>query len=302
MNGCRIVWLALAALALAGCDDGGGGGGAGGGGGGGTADMGPPPGVPFEGAIAPLPAGTMIEPADHFPLVEGGVWRYRREEADPLNPGPVEQGGEASVQSVTPTDDGKLEVVRRIVSIIDLPQDGMPRKVRQVMDETFVVTPADRLVGPRVEYKALRIEEREVESQAFVRLLERTYLPPYVFIEDAWKVGLIQTNIQVSDIRLIQALTLPGDEEPRETEGLVEVRVDVEPVGEGRGSIIPMEGRYRENIRQIKVFDDFSAMLQRSYYVEPGVGLVKWVFAASNNVPFTLTETNLEAPAVEEGQ
>ena len=301
MNGCRwLLGLALALVAF-GCDDGGGGGGAGGEGGGG-ADMGAPPGVPYEGAIAPLPGGTEIEPADHFPLVEGGVWRYRREEPDPLNPGPVEQGGEATVQSVTTLDDGKQEVVRRIVSIIELAGDDGPRKVRQVIDETFVVTAPDRLVGPRVEYKALRIEEREVETQAFVRLLERTYLPPYVFIEDAWKVGLIQTNIQVSDIRLIQSLTLPGDEEPRETEGLVEVRVDVEPVGEGRGSIVPMEGRYRENIRQIKVFDDFSAMLQRNYWVEPGVGLVKWVFAASNNVPFTLTETNLEAPAVEEGQ
>lgn len=287
----RLIFLAF--LALSACDDGGSSGG-GGDGGGGTADMGPPSNVPFTGDIAPLPEGSAIEPADHFPLLVGGVWRYRREDPNPLDPGPVEQGGEATIQSVTELDDGKLEVVRRTITIIDLFINNETRKVRQVLDETFVVTPPNRLVGPRVEYKGLHIDERVVDTQAFVRVLDRSYLPPYIFIEDAWKVGLVQTNIQVADIRLVQSVQLAGEEEPKETQGLVTIRVDVEPVGERQGAILPMEGRYREGIRQIKVFDDFGSMLQRSYWVEPGVGVVKWQFAASNNIPFTLTETNVE--------
>ena len=288
-----ISWMILALLVA--CDDGGGGGaGDGGAGGGAGTDAGAK--VPFEGDIPALPAGTEIEPADHFPLVEGGVWRYRREANDPLaTPGPVEQGGEATIQSVTEVD-GKLEVVRRTVTIIDVFMDGASQKVRQTIDETFVVTPPDRLVGPRVEYKALKIEERVVETQAFVRVLERTYLPPYVFIEDAWKVGLVQTNIQVNDIRLTQTLLQAGEEEPTETGGLVTIKVDVDPVGEGNGSILAMEGKYREGIRKISVFDDFSSTLQRNYWVEPGLGVVKWQFAGTNNIPFTLTESNLEVP------
>lgn len=297
----RLISLMILALLTA-CDDGGeaagDGGGAGGGGGDGPADAGAK--VPYEGDIDPLPEGTEIEDADHFPLVEGGIWRYRREAADPLAPpGPVEQGGEATIESVTELDDGTLEVVRRTVTIIDVFMDGENQKVRQVLDETFIVTPPVRLVGPRIEYKALKIEERVVETQAFVRVLERTYLPPYVFIEDAWKVGLVQTNIQVNDIRLNQSLLQAGDEEPEETGGLVTVKVQVDPVGEGNGAILPMEGRYREGLRKISVFDDFSSTLQRNYWVEPSLGVVKWQFAATNNIPFTLTESNLEAPVTE---
>ncbi len=289
----RLILLMILAL-LAGCDDGGGStaddGGAGGG-----AGMDAGTNVPFEGDIPPLPAGTEIEDADHFPLVEGGVWRYRREANDPLaTPGPVEQGGEATISSVTEIDGGQLEVVRRTVTIIDVFMDGASQKGRQTIDETFVVTPPERLVGPKVEYKALKIEERVVDTQAFVRVLERTYLPPYVFIEDAWKVGLVQTNIQVNDIRLTQTVLQAGEEEPTETSGLVTIKVDVDPVGEGNGEILAMEGKYREGIRKISVFDDFSSTLQRNYWVEPGLGVVKWQFAASNNIPFTLTESNLE--------
>lgn len=296
-------WALMSALALGawGCDDGGegGAGGAGEGGMGGMA-MGGAGGedegrrVPYEGALPDLPANTVIELADHFPLVEGGVWRYRRKPEDPFDPGPVEQGGETTIESVMELEDGKQEITRRTVTIIDLEVDGETKRVRQVIDETFVRTPEFMLVGPRIDFKRLHIEERVVEDQAFVRVLDREYLPPYVLIEDTWKVGLVQTNIQANDIRLIQTLTLAGDEEPRETEGLVSVRVDVDPVGEGNGAIEPIEGDYREDLREIMVYDDFQGAIQRRYWVQPGVGQVKWQFSSTNNIQFTLTETNVE--------
>lgn len=302
-----IKWALMGALALGtwGCDDGGDGGGDAGdgaGGMGGGMAMGGAGGgegrlVPYEGALPALPANTVIELADHFPLVEGGVWRYRRKPEDPFNPGEVEQGGETTIESVMELEDGKQEIVRRTVTIIDLEVDGEMKRVRQVIDETFVRTPEFMLVGPKIEYKRLHIEERVVEDQAFVRVLDREYLPPYIFIEDTWKVGLVQTNIQVNDIRLIQSLTLAGDEEPRETEGLVTVRVDVDPVGEGNGAIEPIEGAYREDLREIMVYDDFQGAIQRRYWVQPGVGQVKWQFSSTNNIQFTLTETNVEEEA-----
>lgn len=307
-----LKWALMGALALgaSACDDGGEGGegGAPGEGGMGGMAMGGAGGdgegrrVPYEGDLPALPANTAIELADHFPLVEGGVWRYRRRAEDPFNPGPVEQGGETSIQSVMALEDGKQEIVRRTVTIIDLDIDGEMKRVRQVIDETFVRTPEFMLVGPKIEYKRLRIEERVVEDQAFVRVLDREYLPPYIFIEDTWKVGLVQTNIQTSDIRLIQSLTLAGDEEPRETEGLVTVRVDVDPVGEGNGAVEPIEGAYREDLREIMVYDDFQSVIQRRYWVQPGVGQVKWQFASTNNIQFTLTETNLEEEEPQEEQ
>lgn len=297
----RWVWICALFIGALGCDDGGGSGGGdagpmGEGGAGGGDD---PRRVPYEGDMPALPANTVIELADHFPLVEGGVWRYRRKADDPFDPGPVEQGGETTIESVLELDDGKQEIVRRTVTIIDLEVEGESKRVRQVIDETFVRTPEFMLVGPKIEYKRLRIEERVVEDQAFVRVLDREYLPPYIFIEDAWKVGLVQTNIQVNDIRLIQNLQRAGEEEPTETQGLVTVRVDVDPVGEGRGAIEPLEGQYREDIREIMVYDDFQGAIQRRYWVQPGVGQIKWQFSATNNIQFTLTETNLETQAPE---
>lgn len=298
----RWVWICALFIGAFGCDDGGGGGDGGDGGpmGEGGAGGEEPRRVPYEGDLPALPDNTVIELADHFPLVEGGVWRYRRKADDPFNPGPVEQGGETSIESVLELEDGKLEIMRRTVTIIDLEVDGETKRVRQVIDETFVRTPEFMLVGPKVEYKRLRIEERVVEDQAFVRVLDREYLPPYVFIEDAWKVGLVQTNFQVNDIRLIQNLQRAGEEEPTETQGLVTVRVDVDPVGEGNGAIEPLEGQYREDLREIMVYDDFQGAIQRRYWVQPGVGQVKWQFAATNNIQFTMTETNLEEQAPDE--
>lgn len=299
----KWAWILTLMLGAWGCDDGGGGGGdagmdgEGGAGEGGMGGGDDPRRVPYEGDMPALPANTVIELADHFPLVEGGVWRYRKRAEDPFNPGEVEQGGESTIESVLELEDSKQEIVRRTVTIIDLEVDGEMKRVRQVIDETFVRTPAFQQVGPRIEYKMLRIEERVVEDQAFVRVLEREYLPPYIFIEDAWKVGLIQTNIQVNDIRLIQTLQRAGEEEPTETQGLVTVRVDVDPVGEGNGAIEPLEGQYREDLREIMVYDDFQGAIQRRYWVQPGVGQVKWQFAATNNIQFTLTETNVEDDA-----
>lgn len=301
----RWGWIGVLLLALCACDDGGSGGDADGGAmgeGGAGGEDGEPRRVPYEGELPALPANTVVELADHFPLVEGAVWRYRRKPDDPLDPGPVEQGGEISIESVMETDDGKQEIVRRTVTIIDLEVDGEMKRVRQVIDETFVRTPEFMLVGPRIEYKRLHIEERVVEDQAFVRVLDREYLPPYVFIEDAWKVGLIQTNTQVNDIRLIQSLQRAGEEEPTETQGLVTIRVDVDPVGEGNGGIELIEGQYREDLREIMVYDDFQGAIQRRYWVQPGVGQVKWQFATSNNIQFTLTETNLEEGAPADGE
>ncbi len=303
-----IAWCVLAA-ALIGCDGGGGGGagdadgGAGGsggsggevegGGGGGEVDM---RDVPYEGMVPELPEGATVDARDFFPMPDGAVWRYRRRPADPTMPGPVEQGGEAAVVA-TPGEDefGEpvSEVVRSTVTIIDLEVEGEEVKVRQVIDETYLITPPSGQVGPKVRFKGMTVTEREVESGRFVRELDRTYFPPYTLISDAWQVGNFDTNLRGSDIRLMQDLTLRGDEEPRHIEGLINYRVETAT----RPETLIIEGAYREGVRKIEVFDDFSDTLTRTYWVQPGVGLVQWIFADTNNITFTLTESNVEAAA-----
>jgi len=276
----------------AGCVSDGGGGGegerdggqGGGGGSGGGEDL---RDVPYEGGVPALPAEAVIDEGDFFPMVPGSVWRYRKQTSDWQDPPPVTQGGESTVE---PGED-ENEWIRSTVTIIDLVVEDEPAKVRQVVEELYIVTPPMAMVGAKVQFKGITVTEREVETQAFVRKLERRYLPPYTLISDAWQVGNFDTNLQGSDIRLIQSLTLRGDEEPRETEGLINYRVETSTSPQ----VVPMEGQYREGVRKIEVFDDFTDALARTYWVQQGVGLVQWRFRETNNITFTLTETNLES-------
>lgn len=286
------IFIVLLLFAF-GCDDGGGDadtdGGAGMGGGGAGGEGGAPD-VPYEGDLPPLPAGQEVDPMNHFPVNDGAVWRYRRKAADFQNPGPVLQGAETTI---APGDE-ENQVVRETIAIIDLEVDGQLEKVRQVVRETYVSTPAMGAVGPKIEMLRFDVEERVVSDdparRKLVRKLERRYLPPYTLFSDAWKTGLIDNQIQRNDVRLIEDLTLPGDEEPRHTEGLIELSV----VSSADTKVIPMEGRYREDVREVQVFDDFSGTESRTYWVTPGAGLVQWRFRDTNNITFTLTETNLE--------
>ena len=287
-----FVWI-LTLLAV-GCQPDGGGGEAGDGGGA-AGEAGPDGGggveedrdIPYEGMVPDLPDGTEVDERDFFPLTTGGVWRYRRQAAMWQDPPPVEQGGEATI---APGEND--EVVRTTVTIIDLMVDGEATKVRQLVEETYVLTPAVDRVGPLLKFKSIDITEREVETGRFVRKLERRYLPPYVLVSDSWQVGNFDTNLMGSDTRLIQDLTLRGDEEPTHTEGLINYRVTTGTTPE----VLPMEGQYREEVRKIEVYDDFSDQLTRTYWVQMGVGLVQWRFRDTNNITFTLTETNLESP------
>lgn len=301
-----LKWAVFcAAVALWGCDDGGGGdagdGGLAGDGGvetdGASEGDGGPRNVPYEGDLPPLPDGAEADRQSHFPVPEGGVWRYRKQAADFANPPPVTQGGETELRP----GEGENEVVRETTTIIELEVEDEPARVRQTITETLVVTPSRQLVGPKVEFKALRIEEREVESDRFVRVVERRYLPPYVLIEDAWKVGQIFTQIQRSDVRMTETRQLRGMEEPETNSGLIELNVETQPVG-GDGAVVPMECQYREGIREIIVFDDFSGTETRRYWLQQGVGPVQWRFRDTNNITFTLTETNLEPPGTACGE
>ena len=299
------AWVLTWAVVLwgAGCQSGGGGGDGGGEGGDGGAGGGDGGAggdevrdVPYEGGLPDLPEGTAVDALDYFPLEAGSVWRYRKQTAMWQDPPPVTQGGESTVG----LGDGENERIRKTVTIIDLLVDDAPAKVRQEITETYVVEPAVGMVGAKVKFKDITIVEREVGTERFVRKLYRSYFPAYVLISDTWQVGNFDTNLQGSEYRIEEEVTLRGDEEPRTTMGLFRYRVETSAAPQ----VLPMEGQYREGIRQIDVYDDLSEALGRSYWVQPGVGIVQWRFRDTNNITFTLTEANVEPedPPPEEGE
>lgn len=248
--------------------------------------------VPFEGELPALPAGVVVDTQSYVPFPPGGVWRYRKRSAMPETPEAVTQGGE-SVVSVhpDPADAERSEVERKTVTIFDLPAtaDAPAQKVNQTLKETFIVYPADGQVGPRIKFKALDIEEREVGTGKFVRTLSRAYEPPYTLIEDAWRVGLIRGQISERP-HVTERLQEHGQEMPTEQTYIADVRVEASDHDE----TLLMEGRYREKVRQIEVFDDVSQQATRTFWVQAGVGVVQWVYRDATNLTFTLVGTNVE--------
>ena len=267
----------------------------GGGSAGGGADAAPISEVPYTGDIPALPDTATVDPQTYFPVVDGAVWRYRKRSATPQAPEAVTQGGESTV-TVGPVADhpDRDQVVRRTVTIFDLPASGEEpaKKIQQVLGETFIVTRAAGQVGPMVKFAQLDIEEREVDTGRFVRTLKRVYDPPYKLIDDAWRVGVINANI-VEHPHVTETRQLLGEETPSEQSFIVDVRVTAQSTEEA----LVMEGRYREHCRQVDVFDDVSQTPTRTFWLQPANGIVQWTNRDTNNLTFTLTETNLEAPA-----
>ena len=291
----KRLGLVAAACVLAACGGGGDSGSTDGGAAGGAAAGGLGPDVPWASTLPSLPPAADGAPRDaqtFFPIDDGAVWRYRRESPTPAMPGPIEQGGEARMSTrVSPDDERDLEAVRETVSILDLPgaNGEAPKKIRQVLRETYLVTPGEGRVGPQVRFARLEIDEREVESDRFVRTLSRTYDPPYVVIEDAYAVGSIFTELMARP-RVTEVKQTLGQEMPEEESYIAEVRVTTEL----RPETLLMERKYREGVRQIDVYDDVSQTLTRTLWVQPGVGVVQWIYRDATGLRFTLTETNLE--------
>lgn len=302
MQAMTMTAAAAMVLALTGCVGGGSGGdgdgGEGGaaGAGGGAGGMENPPNVPYEGAIDPLPEGAEVDEQSYFPAPTGGVWRYRRQTANWQDPPPVTEGGE----SMMAPGEEENEWVMTTIVIIELPVDGEMSTVRQTIRQTFVLEPSDELVGPKLKFKRLEIDEREVGSERFVRELDRTYDPPYDLIVDTWRTGQFGNRLEENSVRLEQSVLSRGEEEPDEQGGLISLSV----VTTSEHQVLPMEGMYRETIHQIDVVDDFTNMISRTYWVQQGVGIVQWQYRDTNNIIYTLTESNVEvmAPAEDGGE
>ncbi len=297
----RLILCPVACLVscLVGCSSGDGGsadsdasppGGAGGGSGG---EPGPLPDVPYSGSVTPLPEGSVVDAESYLPLMHGGIWRYRKKAADFTMPGPVEQGAEATVTvGPHPMEADWLEALRTQIAVFDIAGEGdVPKKIIQTLTETYVIEPPVGQVGPKISFARMDIEEREVETQRFVRTLVRDYDPPYTIIEDAWRVGTIFSEI-MEHPRITETTQILGMEAPEEESYVGDVRVSH---GQ-REETLPMEGRYREKVRQVDVYDDLSQQITRTMWLQPGVGIVQFVHTETKKMTFTLTETNVETP------
>jgi len=244
--------------------------------------------VPFDGEIAPPPPEDVIDERSFFPLYDRAEWRYRKQTSEWEMPPTVSEGAGTTVRAGAEEN----EFIRRTIAYAEVMVDGAARTVRQTIEETYVVEPPDRRVGPIVQIKAVTIEERNVDDDALIRRTERSYLPPYRLLSDAWRTGTFDNRLS-DQVNLTEVITEPGMDEPRTVRGVVDVEVltGIDP------QVLPMEGRYREDVYQIDVSDHFGGTRSRTYWVQQGVGPVQWQFQAVNNTIFTLMETSLEQPA-----
>ncbi len=240
--------------------------------------------VPFDGELdAPEPEET-IDERSYLPFFSGGEWRYRKKTEDWTMPPQVSEG---ALTRVVATEE-ENEYTRTTVAYLTLGDDDT--LVRQSITETFLVEPADMRVGPVVRFKSIRVEERTAEGDEWLRTTERSYLPAYRLLSDAWRTGEFENRLS-EQCNVVEVTSTPDSEEPQETRGLVNVEVltSMEP------QVLPMEGQYRERVRQIDVSDQFSGTRTRSYWVQQGVGVVQFQFQVNNQQIFTLMETNAES-------
>lgn len=273
----------LGLLLLCGC--GGGGGEDGGGGSGGAGGAGGAGGSPFEGELPALATLSESDCQSFLPLTTEGVWRYTAKGIE-----------DAAVGAETTIARGEDEndYVRETIAVFDILLGDGTKRIRQVVRETYTVEPSMGGVGPRVLFKSLNIEERELGTQKFVRTLERRFLPAYPLLSDAWHTGQFDNTFTSADTRLVETSQRAGEEEAEEESYLVpELRVQVGL----EEKILLIDGRYREHVREVEVFDDVTSQLARKYWVQQGVGVVQWQYRDSGNLEFVLKATNLEPSA-----
>ena len=252
---------------------------------GGATDSGPNQ-VPFDGDIDPVEPEETVDDRSYFPLFNGGEWRYRKKSEEWNMPPPVAEGARTHVVN----GEDENEYLRTTVSYLTLGDDNT--LVKQTITETFIVEPAMMRVGPVVRFKGIRIEERTAEGDEWLRTTERTYLPAYRLLSDAWRTGEFETRLS-EQTNVLEVITTPDSEEPQETRGLVNVEV----LTSIEAQVLPMEGQYREGVRQIDVSDHFSGTRSRTYWVQQGVGVVQFQSQVNNQQTFTLMETNAETPS-----
>jgi len=239
--------------------------------------------VPFDGQVEPVQPDETIDDRSYFPLFNGGEWRYRKKTENWMMPPAVSEGALTQVSR----GDDEEEFTRTTVAYLTLGDDDT--LVRQTITETFLLEPSDMRVGPVVRFKGIRIDERTAEGDEWLRTTERTYLPAYRLLSDAWRTGEFENRLS-EQCNVLEVTTTPDSEEPQETRGLVNVEVltSMDP------QVLPMEGQYRERVRQIDVSDQFSGTRTRTYWVQQGVGVVQFRFQTNNQQVFTLMETNAE--------
>ncbi len=273
------VLAAFFVIAVLGCDDSSSGS---------SADMGVGR-VPFDGSVMPAPDATVIDDRSFYPLFEAAQWRYRKKTDDWQSPPTVSEGAE----SITSPGGSSGEFLRRTTVYVDLVVGDETQVIRQTIEELFVLEPSNMRVGPVLKVKGITIDERIASDDSLVRRTERTYLPAYTFLGDAWRTGSIETRIE-EDVYLTEVVTTPEMEEPRQTRGMVRLEVITEP----SPVILPMEGRYREGVHEVSVADHFSGTVTRRYWLQQAVGPVQWQFQFSGNTTYTLMESNVEMPVV----
>ncbi len=235
-----------------------------------------------------LPAAVEVEAKTFFPMPAAGetaAWRFRQQEEDFLNP------PEATVASEMTVVQENGAYVRKITAVLDLNLNGEKVRALQVWKELYEKVEGHGLVGPAINLKGVELTETELDgAKRNIRHIVRTYEPAFAVLSDVWHVGEYDNSLEYSDVTLIQDLQ-NGDEEPVHTEATVSsLKVEIS----SKGLTLPMEGEYREGVRRVDFFDDFSGQKTRSIWYQAGVGPVQWSSRESNNMTFTLLDTNVK--------
>ncbi len=231
------------------------------------------------------PSDLDLDTRSFFPVADGLRWRYRREVDDwATTEAAANDLSESTLQAGTEAG----EFVRRSVVFSELEYDGDSVLTRQAFSETFIVEPSMDMVGPKVRFKAIRLVETAVADGRRLRTVERVFDPPYTLISDAWRTGQFDTRIESSETNMTETVLEGDDDEPRMTSGLINLQV----ITSTQGLTIPTPAGYLEEVREIKVTDDFSDRRSRTYWVRRGQGIVQWRYRDASNQKQFLVDAN----------
>ncbi|MBU0551115.1 hypothetical protein KKF91_16335 [Myxococcota bacterium] len=238
--------------------------------------------VPWTGQLSPLDVGDLSATA--FPVAEGAEWRYRPQTADWQAPPPPSRGAVVTLSPGMAED----EWIREVISVYESTRGEAPQRIWQRVVETWIVDDATPDQGISVYFKRTEMEERVLETRAFVKSERREYEPPYLVIKDTrnpnWDPQLR------TDCAVKQAIQLSDDVAPNEVNSSLTVQVQA-----AGAQAIPMENVYREPTYEISITDKPGGRVNRTLWVQPGAGVVQFSYGPEQeNATFTLMATNIE--------
>ena len=150
--------------------------------------------------------------------------------------------------------------------ILTLAAGRVPTLIEQEM--IFRVLPPTEFAGQKISVYAYNLTE--TKSNRVVRSIKRTYTPAYTLVLDSEMIPMARETELTRMVTVSEEIT-QKDFEPMTNEYPLEVKVIVDPMPQ----VLRLWGELTDNIYQITVQDEQTRGIVRSFWVKPGLGIVR---------------------------